>query len=267
MTPVPRFYDGKVVLVTGGTAGIGLGTALVFARHGAQTVLTYAWGSADDGEVRAKFRTAGGLEPLLIRADVSRSDDTAALFETIKDRFGRLDAFISNAASAQIVQSLDDLTERAFVKSLRASTWPTVEYVLAARRYLGHPPRYVVVMSSDGPDRYTHGYDLVAASKAALETLVRYLAFRLKDEDTRVNIVRSRAVRTDAFEQTFGAEFQSFLGRMVPPGWFMTVEEVAEVAFALASGMFDAMTAQIVTVDRGSIFFDGISYVYDEATR
>jgi NAD(P)-dependent dehydrogenase (short-subunit alcohol dehydrogenase family) len=253
----------KVVLVTGGTKGIGRATALAFARGGYRAVLTHSWGSADEDDLRAVFRRAEAPEPLIVQADITRSEDTTRLFETIRVECGRLDAFVSNASNAVTVQSVEDLTERAFLKSMRATAWPTVEYVLAAKRQLGSYPRHVVVMSSDGPDRFTPAYDFVACGKAAVETLARYLAYRLRGEDVRVNVVRSRAIKTDAFAETFGNDFYAFLRRFVRDDWFMTVDEVANAAYALCSGMFDAMTGQVVMVDRGNTFADGISVIYE----
>jgi enoyl-[acyl-carrier-protein] reductase (NADH) len=175
---------------------------------------------------------------------------------------GRLDALVMNASVAVTVQSLDDLTERAFVKSMRATAWPLVEYTLAARRELGAYPRHIVAMSSDGPDRFTPAYDFVACGKAAAESLARYLAYRLRGEDVRVNVVRSRAVKTESFTATFGREFHGFLRELVGEDWFVTPEEVGDVAYALCSGMFDAMTGQVVMVDRGNTFADGISLLF-----
>lgn len=263
MTPEGDLYRGRVVLVTGGTRGIGLATALVFAAHGAQAVLTHAWGSADEDEVRARFREAGGPEPLILQADVSRAEDTRTLMAAVRERAGRVDAFISNASVALVVAGLEDYRERGFMKTLRASAWPTFEYLTALRETLGAYPRYVVVMSSDGPDRFTPGYDFVAASKAVAETLTRYLAYRLRDEGVRINVLRSRAIRTQAFDGTFGAEFYHFLREVVPEGWFIEPEEVARAAFALCSGLFDGVSGQTVMVDRGNTFADGISYIYE----
>ena len=225
-----RPYDGRVALVTGGTKGIGLATALAFGRAGARCVITHRWGSADEAELRETFRRAEAPEPLIVEADILRSEDTARLMATIREQCGRLDAFVSNASAAVTVQSLDDLTERAFLRSMRATAWPTVEYTLAAKRALGAYPRYVVVMSSDGPDRFTPAYDLVACGKAAVESLARYLAYRLRDDGVCVNVVRSRAIRTDAFADTFGAEFYGFLRGFVREDWFMTPEEVGDAA-------------------------------------
>ena len=78
----------------------------------------------------------------------------------------------------------------------------------------------------------------------------------------RINVLRSRAIKTDSFADTFGADFYAFLESFVDEGWFMTPDELAEAALALCSGMFDGMSGQVVTVDRGATFGDGISYVY-----
>jgi NAD(P)-dependent dehydrogenase (short-subunit alcohol dehydrogenase family) len=155
MTVLPQIYKDRVVLVTGGTKGLGLGTALVFAAHGAQTVLTYRWASAEPDDVCRQFAAIGAPEPLLVQADVARSEDTRRLFETIKTRFDGIHAFVSNASNAATVQKLADLNERAFLKSMRASAWPTVEYTLACNEHFGFYPRYIVVFSSDGPDHFT----------------------------------------------------------------------------------------------------------------
>jgi NAD(P)-dependent dehydrogenase (short-subunit alcohol dehydrogenase family) len=263
VTGTASLFAGRVALITGGTRGIGLATAEVFARHGAQTVLTYKWGTADEDGVTARIVAAGGPAPLLLQADVSIEADTKALLQTVKERVGRIDAFISNASMALIVKGMEDYTERGFLKSLRSGAWPTFGYLTAMKEAFGVYPRHVVIMSSDGPDRFTPAYDFVAASKAVAETLTRYLAYRLRDEGVRINVLRSRAIRTESFDDTFGGDFYQFLREFVPEEWFMQPEEVGRAAFALCSGVFDGVSGQVIMVDHGNTFADGISYLYE----
>ena len=257
-----QLLAGKVALITGGTRGIGLATALALAGQGATCVLTYHWGSADEDAIRQRFRELGAPDPLLMQADVGLGEDTITLIDQLRSTLAGIDIFISNASVALLVKDLSDYTERGFLKSMRSSAWPTFDYLTRIKTVFGHMPRHVVIMSSDGPDRFTPHYDFIAATKAVIETLTRYLAYRLHDDGVRINVLRSRAIHTESFDDTFGNEFYSFLENLVDPQWFMSPEEVADAALALCSGMLDGMSGQVIMVDKGNTFFDGISYLY-----
>ena len=114
---------------------------------------------------------------------------------------------------------------------------------------------------ADSLDYVDPGYDFVAAGKAVAETMVKYAAYRLRDEGVRINALRSRAIKTESFDGTFGREFYGFLRQFVAEEWFMSPDEVGRAAFAL--GLFDGVSGQTIMVDRGNTFFDGISYIYE----
>jgi enoyl-[acyl-carrier-protein] reductase (NADH) len=181
----------------------------------------------------------------------------------MKKRHDHVEAFISNVSAAMIVNSVEDYDLRGLHKSIDQSAWPMVEYTRRIRAVFGKYPRYVVGMSSTGPDSFSVGYDFVASSKAVMETLCKYLNYRLFDEDIRINVIRSRSIRTASFESTFGG-FGDFAQRFTKPEHFLTAEEVADAALALCSGMMDGVSGQILTIDRGTTFFDNLMRLYEE---
>ncbi len=257
---------GKVVLITGGTRGIGLCTGLAFGQQGAQVVLTHKWGSADEEEINRKFQECAAPAPLILEADAGSAEDTRNLLGEVKQRYGRLEVLIANVAFAQVVKSLDDYQKRSLLRSIEYSAWPLVDYLQETQKVLGHYPRYVIGLSSQGPDKYTANYDFVASAKAVLETLCRYLAFRLADQDVRVNVVRAALVRTESLRATMGEDCIPFIEHF-DPSLFVTAEEVAQTILALCSGLMDAVTGQVLAVDHGAPFYDNVMRLYGERDR
>lgn len=258
----------RTVLITGGTMGIGLATGLAYAAHGARVVATYRWGSADLSEVRARFARLEGPEPLFVEADVSSDEDTRTLLDAVASEHDRIDVFISNVAFALRTPSLQEWSQRGLAKSIDYTSWPLFTYTEAIRERFGRYPRYVMGMSSDGPDRFFQNYDFVAASKAVLETMCRYMNFRLFDDGVRVNILRSRLVRTESFDATFGDDFHNLLENLGGfEDCYTTPEDIANVALALGSGLLDAVGGQVLMVDKGFSFFDGLMGIAERARR
>jgi NAD(P)-dependent dehydrogenase (short-subunit alcohol dehydrogenase family) len=257
-------FRSKAVLITGGTMGIGLATGLAFAREGAHCILTYRWGSTEESEVLRHFEAENLIPPMLVQADVANSDDTAALMEQIERRHDRIEVFVSNVAFAQVVKGLDNYNMRALSRSLEYTAWPMVEYTRKIRDVFGMHPRYIVGLSSGGVDQMYRNYDFVAASKAVLETLCRYLNYRLFDEDVRINIIRAYYVETDSLRATFGMDFPEFVRKMSPVRGFTTAEEVANAVVILCSGLMDGVSGQVLEVDRGSRFSVNLMGMFDE---
>jgi NAD(P)-dependent dehydrogenase (short-subunit alcohol dehydrogenase family) len=249
--------QGKTALITGGTKGIGLASALSLAEAGAQLYLTYKWGSADQEKVAAAFEARGALRPRFFEADAASEEDTARLMEEIAAVSGKIDIFVSNVSFALRTLTLADYKKRSLFKTLEYSTWPLIDYTRKIKERFGSYPKHVLAISSDGPDHFYPGYDFVAASKALLEFFSRYLSVPLIAEGSRVNVLRFGTVNTDSFKAIFGDDFFPFMERQgVPSRLILTPEECGKAVLALCSGLLDAVNGQIISVDYGLPFQD-----------
>lgn len=249
-------YNGKVVLITGGTKGIGLATGLAFGRMGAQLWLTHRWGSANEDDIRSQFAAAGAPEPMIVEADASKGKETLALLEQIKTKHDAVDVFVNNVAMVVKGDGVMNHTARALHRSLDYSAWPFVDYLQGIKKIFDAYPSYAVATSSDGADVHYPNYDYVGVSKAVLECFARYMATHLQGEGTKVNVLRTRQVATDSYKEIFG-DGNVELGEKFAE-WAVTTEECANTIVALCSGLFDSMSGQVVTLDKGATYVDNM---------
>ena len=247
--------------------GIGLETGIAFARQGAHCTLTCKWNTAKPEEVFARFRDEDLPAPDIIEADVGQSEDTYALLQQLRQRHDHIEVFISNVSVGEVVQDLAGYKLRSLQKTIEYSAWPMVEYPKKIKEVFGRYPRYIVGLSSGGPDHFYKNYDFIGASKAVMETLCRYMNYRLFDEDVRINVVRSRLVRTESLRATFGPDFEQFAERFNMKRQFIPSEEVANAILALCSGLMDGVSGQVLMIDRGTTFFDNLMSLYNERTE
>ena len=235
---------GRSVLITGGSRGIGKEIALRFAREGATRVaIGYMRSDAAAEETAAELR-ALGAEPVLVRGNVT-SD---RVLEQVQE-LGPLDVFVHNAATGVIRPALQtedkhwDWTLNANARSLLS-----LSRVIAPAMPQGSS---IVAISSLGSIRVLENYALVGTSKAALESLVRYLAIELGPVGIRVNAVSGGVVDTGALDHFPNREAmlemgtQNAAGRMVTPGGI-----AGAVAF-LCSPDADMVRGQTLIVDGG----------------
>jgi NAD(P)-dependent dehydrogenase (short-subunit alcohol dehydrogenase family) len=249
--------QGKTALITGGTKGIGRASAFALAEAGAQVFLTYKWGSADLEKVAQEFEARGALRPKFFEADAADEGDTGRLMDGLSSSAKKIDIFISNVSFALRTLTLADYKKRSLFKTLEYSTWPLVDYTRRIKEKFGSYPKYVLAISSDGPDHFYPGYDFVAASKALLEFFSRYLSVHLLAEGSRVNVLRFGTVDTESFRAIFGEEFFQYMARQgVPRETILTPAECGKAVLAMCSGLLDAVNGQIISVDYGLPFRD-----------
>ena len=257
-------FKDKSVLITGGTRGIGLDLGLAFGSLGARCVLTYRWGGHEDSDIVDQFKKVGAPEPTIVQADVINKEDTQSLMGILKEHFQSLDIFISNVSASMLIRGFDDYSLKALKKSISYSVWPLVDYFQSIEKVLGAFPKYTMAISSTGPDDYSYGYDFVASSKACVETLCKYLTYRTKrNKNVIINAIRTRAIRTQAFKETFGADFEDFIKKQnVPENYWIDCREISNAIIALCSGYCDGIQGQVINVDRGTRFFDNFMEQY-----
>jgi NAD(P)-dependent dehydrogenase (short-subunit alcohol dehydrogenase family) len=241
---------GTAAIVTGGTRGLGRAIGLALARAGASVFLTHRWGSVPEEEVEGAFRSEGLPPPRVVECDASDAAAIRALMTTVRDAGAPLRTVVSNVAFAKLVHEVEDLKRSSLELSLGYSAWPVVDLVQTAHAVLGTYPRYLIAVSSDGAEVCHPGYDLVGVSKAALETLCRYLALRLRPHGVRVNALRPGFLDTASARATLGAAFVEEASRS-HSGLFLEPRAVADVCVALCSGLLDAVTGQVLVVDEG----------------
>ncbi|MBP2323435.1 NAD(P)-dependent dehydrogenase (short-subunit alcohol dehydrogenase family) [Kibdelosporangium banguiense] len=242
-------FAGRAALVTGGTRGLGKAIAMEFARANATVFVTHRWGSVEETELTGEFDAAGLPSPVVVEADASDHAATRALMAHIKSQAGQLHAVVSNVSFAKVIDDMDDLKRSSMELSLGYSAWPVVDLVQCAHAAFGSYPRYVMAISSDGVEVCHDSYDLAGVSKAALETLCRYLAVRLKPQGVRVNVVRAGYVDTPSARAVVGDDVvKSVKDR---PDILMDPAGVGRACVALSSGLLDAVTGQVLRVDEG----------------
>jgi enoyl-[acyl-carrier protein] reductase III len=241
---VTQLHD-RAVLVTGGTRGIGKAIALRFAAMGAPRIALGYLRNDAAAEQAAEDLRAAGSEPVLVRGNVA-SERVVAEFAS----HGPYAAIVHNAATGVIRAALEtedkhwDWTLGANARALLSLARACVPEMESGSS--------IVAVSSLGSIRVLENYVLVGTSKAALESVVRYLAVELAPRGIRVNAVSAGVVETEALEHfpnrdemVHAARERTPAGRMVEP------EDVAGAVAFLCSSDAEMVRGQTLIVDGG----------------
>jgi enoyl-[acyl-carrier protein] reductase III len=253
--PVSRSGDGGVVvgasslrgssvLVTGGTRGIGRAIALRLVADGAsRAVLGYMRNDRAAEEAASAVREAGA-EPVLVRGNVASGRVLAELADA-----GPYRVVVHNAATGVIRPALDtddrhwDWTLNANARALLSLARATVPAM--------QPGASIVAISSLGAQRVLDNYVLVGASKAALESVVRYLAVELAPKGIRVNAVSGGIVDTDALDHFPNREAMLATVERTPTGRLVEPDDIAGAVSFLCSPDAEMVRGQTLVVDGG----------------
>lgn len=244
---------GQVALVTGGARGIGRACAKRLAEAGADVVVNFVTSQSAATEVAQEIQSLG-RRAATVKADVSESEDVQSMIHFIRERFGRLDVVVSNAASGGF-RPLMDATPKHFEATMKTNVAALLSLVQAARPLLEREQgrAKVIALSSHGSHRALPAYGLIGASKAALESLVRHLALELGGRGINVNVVLAGLVETDSTRAIPGSEqmFEAVRRRQMMGLRPLLAADIADSVLFLASSLSDLIQGQTLVVDGG----------------
>jgi len=242
-----------VVLVTGGTGGLGSRICSAFAREGARIAIVYQQSDARAREVVEEVRAAGG-QGTPYRCDVTKLDEVEALVERIVGDQGRLDVLVNNAGFNQFVPFPDTeaLTPELFEKILHYNT--SAPYYLsraAARPMRARGQGRIVNIASIASHTVLPGLSAYCGSKAAVAMLTRGFAREWARAGIAVNALCPGYIETginDFWWPTEGGQRQL---KTFPRRRLMDASDLDEAFLMLAGPAAAKITGSVITIDDG----------------
>jgi len=244
-------YTNKIVLVTGGTCGIGKTTAIAFADAGARVVLT-GRREKEGLEVVAEIKKTGGTAAY-IRTDVAKEADVVKAVDFVLSTHGRLDVAFNNAG-VEIVGPLDQVTEEQYRRTFDINVWGVLN---AMKHEVAAMPKSgggsIVNVSSIAGHIGLAQASIYVATKHAVEGLTKAIAVEFAKQGIRVNAVAPGAIDTEMVDRFAGKEgdVRYWLISQHPVGRLGTAEEIAAAVLYLTSDAAKFTTGTILAVDGG----------------
>jgi NAD(P)-dependent dehydrogenase (short-subunit alcohol dehydrogenase family) len=245
----------KVVLITGGSRGIGAAAALLAARQGFAVAVNYASNSMAAEAVVRQIREAGG-QALSVQADVAKEREVLAMFETVDAKLGRLNALVNNAGVVDQTTRVDSITlerlQRMFEINVFGSFLCAREAVKRMSTRYGGSGGSIVNVSSAAARLGSPGqYVDYASAKGAIDTFTLGLAKEVAAEGIRVNAVRPGIIETDIHASGGLPNRARDVAPQVPMQRAGTAREVAEAIVWLLGDQASYTTGALLDVTGG----------------
>lgn len=246
-------FDGKVVLVAGGSRGIGRAVCLAFAEQGADVALLYRSQSGQAEETRAAVEAAGG-KARVFQADVADADAVRHAVEETIAAWGRLDIVVHAAGASGSWKTVRQLGLEEWRNYIDVDLNGAFHVVHAALQHLHEHGGVIIALSSIAAQMCQARNAQGAAAKAGLEALIRVVAREEGRHGVRANAVAVGLTDTDMGREAFerwGPETTERVVAGIPAGRIGTPEEVARFVTFLASDEGAYITGKVLQIDGG----------------
>jgi NAD(P)-dependent dehydrogenase (short-subunit alcohol dehydrogenase family) len=248
---MPKKLEGKIALVTGGTAGIGLATAKRFVAEGATVIITGRRKDVLDAAIKEIGHGVSGFQ-----GDAGNLADLDRLYAQIKQQHGRLDILFANAGIGELV-TIDKVTEEHYNRIFDVNVKGVLFGVQKALPLIPDGGA-IVINASIASIKGMAGLGVYSATKAAVRSFARTWTNELKDRKIRVNVVSPGPIDTPAVNRMAGDEeaakqFKAGMAAQVPLGRIGESDEIAKAVVFLASDDASFVAGVELFVDGGMV--------------
>ncbi|BBD02779.1 MULTISPECIES: SDR family NAD(P)-dependent oxidoreductase [Sphingobium] len=244
-------FDKKVVVVTGGTSGIGLATAKAFAAQGASVFITGRRQETLDAALKQiEGRVTG------VRGDMSSLADIDRLYDAVQQQHAQIDVIFANAGGGEMAP-LGSITEDHYQSTFDTNVKGVLFTVQKALPLLKDGAS-VILTSSTTSISGTPAFSVYSATKAAVRNFARNWILDLKDRHIRVNAISPGVTDTEGLNHLFGGGEQAqgakdYLAGLIPAGRVGQPEEIAKAVLFLASDEASFVNGVELFVDGGQV--------------
>jgi 3-oxoacyl-[acyl-carrier protein] reductase len=245
-----KLLDGKVIIVTGGSRGIGEGIVLKLAESGAHIAFTYVSSDEKAKTLEEKIKTFG-VKAKAYKSNAGIYQDCEAMVNNVVKEFGTVDVCVNNAGISKdnlllrLTPEQWDEVINTNLKSVFNMTKQVIRPMMKAKK------GSIINMSSIVGMRGNAGQSSYAASKAGIIGFTKSIAAELGSRNVRCNAIAPGFIETDMTHYLKeGEAAKSFLDK-IPLGRFGSTEEIGNVTLFLASDMSSYVTGQIISVCGG----------------